>query len=424
MSKSDEYFKIAKQYIPGGVNSPVRAFLSVDHSPIFIDKAQGAYLYDVDGRSYIDLLGSWGPMILGHNNPEILEKVLEACQKGMSYGTVTYKEVKMAEMICDMVSSIEKVRMVNSGTEAVMSALRLARAYTNRTKIIKFSGCYHGHCDSMLVSAGSAVIGLSKASSLGVTESTVGETLVAEYNSIESVKQLFEQYRDQIAAVIVEPVAANMGVIVPEMDFLQELRNMCTDNKVLLIFDEVITGFRLAAGGAQEKFGIQADLTTLGKIIGGGMPVGAFGGRKEIMDLLSPNGEVYQAGTLSGNPIAMTAGITQLELLGRDNSIYDKLELAGKKLFEGVKAIFKEVGVGYCVNYIGSLGCIFFTEEQVDNDRSAKTSNIQEYAKFFKYMLNKGIYFAPSQFEAIFLSSMHGEKEIDYILEKVREYFK
>jgi glutamate-1-semialdehyde 2,1-aminomutase len=423
MTKSEQLFEEAVKYIPGGVNSPVRAYGSVGLTPRFIEKADGAYIYDVDGNKYIDYIGSWGPMILGSNNEEVYQSVVEACRNGLSFGAATEMEIKMAKLICELVPSIEMVRMVNSGTEAVMSAIRVARGFTGRNKIIKFAGCYHGHSDSMLVKAGSGVMTAGVPDSAGVPVGCTEDTLTAIYNDIESVEALFNQCGKDIAAIIIEPVAANMGVVLPESGFLESLRKLCDENDSLLIFDEVITGFRLGIDGAQGYYGIRPDLTTFGKIIGGGMPVGAYGGRREIMEKVSPVGAVYQAGTLSGNPVAMAAGYTQLNILKNNPDIYKKMNATADQLFEGIKGILKEYNLKYTLNHVGSLGSLFFTDNVVSDYTSAKTSNTQAFKEYFKYMLNNGIYIAPSQFEAMFVSYAIGEEEVRETLSTLRDYF-
>ncbi|MDO5409006.1 MAG: glutamate-1-semialdehyde 2,1-aminomutase [Lachnospiraceae bacterium] len=423
MSRSEELFKRASEVIPGGVNSPVRAFRSVGGTPRFITSAQGAHITDEDGETYLDFIGSWGPMILGHNHAGVREKVMEACMDGLSFGAPTEREVIMAEMICDMVPGMEMVRMVNSGTEAVMSAIRAARGFTGRNKIVKFAGCYHGHSDSILIKAGSGVMEGGVPDSSGVTKGCTEDTLSAVYNDLSSVEAIFDQYPDQVAAIIVEPVAANMGVVPPAEGFLEGLRKLCTRYGALLIFDEVITGFRLAAGGAQEYFGIQADLVTYGKIIGGGMPVGAYGGRKEIMSVISPLGPVYQAGTLSGNPIAMAAGIAMLTILKENPDIYRKLNEMGEYLFTGIKAILKETNAPCTLNYVGSLGNIFCTPEPVVNYETAQKSDTAEFGKYFHFMLDHHVHLGPSQFEAMFVSAAHTKEDIDHTLELIRSYF-
>lgn len=424
MDKSKELFKRAVKCMPGGVNSPVRAFKAVDDIPRFIKKADKQYIYDIDGNKYIDYVCSWGPMILGHNNGEILKSVQETILNGLSFGAATENEVIMAELICNLVPSIEMVRMVNSGTEAVMSAIRVARGYTGRNKIIKFEGCYHGHSDSMLVKAGSGVMTEGLPDSAGVPNGCAKDTLTAVYNDFESVELIFNKFGKDIAAVIVEPISANMGVVIPKNGFLQKLRKICTENKTLLIFDEVITGFRIQIDGAQGYYGVKPDLTTYGKIIGAGMPVGAYGGKKEIMEIVSPCGNVYQAGTLSGNPVAMAAGITQLNILKNNPEIYNKINSLSFKLFDAIKEIIEVSNINYQVNNIGSIGNIFFTDKEVIDYSSAKTSNTKKYAEFFKHMLDNGIYLAPSQFEAMFLSYAHTEENINNTISFIKDFFK
>lgn len=421
-TKSEALFERAVKCIPGGVNSPVRAFGSIGGTPRFIKKAKGSHIFDVDGNEYIDYIDSWGPCILGHDHPAIREAVVKAAENGLSFGCATEIEVEMAEFICERIPSIEMIRMVNSGTEAVMSALRAARGYTGRDKIIKFAGCYHGHSDAMLVSAGSGVMTSGVPDSAGVTKGCTQDTLTAVYNDLDSVRQIMEANEGQVAAVIVEPVGANMGVVLPEEGFLQGLRDLCTKNGALLIFDEVITGFRLGFTGAQGRFGVTPDLTTYGKIIGAGMPVGAYGGRKEIMEMVSPAGPVYQAGTLSGNPIAMAAGLTQLRILYENPDIYQKLEKKGEKLYGSITEILAEKQAPCRVNHIGSLGCVFFTTEPVTDYASAKTSDTKAYADYFHYMLNHGVHLAPAQFEAMFLSDAHTSQDIEKTLELVKNY--
>lgn len=423
MTKSDQLYEEAVKYIPGGVNSPVRAYGSVGLTPRFISKAEGAYITDVDGNQYIDYIGSWGPMILGSNQKQVYEKVVEACQNGLSFGAATEYEVKMAKLICELVPSIEMIRMVNSGTEAVMSAIRVARGFTGRNKIIKFEGCYHGHSDSMLVKAGSGVMTAGVPDSAGVPKGCAEDTLTAVYNDFESVQKLFEQWGKEIAAIIIEPVAANMGVVLPENGFLEKIRKICDENQSLLIFDEVITGFRLGIDGAQGYFGITPDLTTFGKIIGGGMPVGAYGGRRDIMEMVAPLGMVYQAGTLSGNPVAMAAGYAQLILLKENPSFYQKLNETSKQIFEGMKQIILDKKVNASLKYVGSLGCMFFTKERVSDYTTAKTADTIAFGEYFKYMLGHGIYIAPSQFEAMFVSGAMTEKEVKETLKVVDNYF-
>lgn len=424
MGRSEALFAEAMEHIPGGVNSPVRAFGSVGETPRFIASAKGAYMTDADGQTYLDFVGSWGPMILGHNHPEVLADVLEACREGLSFGAATEREVEMADLICSIVPSIEMVRMVNSGTEAVMSAIRAARGFTGRNKIIKFAGCYHGHSDAMLVKAGSGVMTAGIPDSAGVPAGCTQDTLTAIYNDLDSVQAIFDQFRGEIAAVIVEPVAANMGVVLPKEGFLEGLRRICTEQGSLLIFDEVITGFRLSLSGAQGYFGVEPDLTTFGKIIGGGMPVGAYGGRKDVMKLIAPSGPVYQAGTLSGNPVAMAAGLRQLKLLRETPDFYEKLNHKADEFFENMQEAVKAAGKPWQINHIGSLGCIFFTDRPVTNYTEAKTSDTKKFGEYFSYMIKNGIYLAPSQFEAMFLSAAMTEEELANTLEIFKEYLK
>lgn len=424
MTKSQELFERAVNRIPGGVNSPVRAYGAIGETPRFIQGAVGSSIFDVDGQKYLDYICSWGPMILGHNHPVIRDAVVRACENGLSFGCATEREVEMAEFICERIPHVEMIRMVNSGTEAVMSAIRVARGFTGKSKIIKFAGCYHGHSDALLVSAGSGVMTSGVPDSAGVPKGCTQDTMIAVYNDLESVKQLLEESNDEVAAVIVEPVGANMGVVPPKDGFLEGLRTLCDEHKALLIFDEVITGFRLKFGGAAEYFGVTPDLVTYGKIIGAGMPVGAYGGRKEIMEMVSPAGPVYQAGTLSGNPVAMAAGLAQLKLLWEDQDVYTRIYRKGEYLFEGIQKILKENEVPYQVNHTASLGCIFFTSEKVTDYISAKTADTKAFAEYFKYMLNHGVHLAPSQFEAMFLSDAHTQEELDLTLELVEQYFK
>ena len=412
MDRSEQLFERAKKVIPGGVNSPVRAYMAVGGKPRFIASADKEMITDVDGHTYIDYIGSWGPMILGHNHPAIREAAMEAAGRGLSFGASCPAEVEMAELICGLVPSIEMVRMVNSGTEAVMSALRVARGFTGRNKIIKFEGCYHGHCDSMLVKAGSGVMTSGVPDSAGVPEGCAQDTLTAAYNDIESVERLFESFPGQVAAVIIEPVAANMGVVVPKKGFLEKLRSLCTAEGALLIFDEVITGFRLGYGGAQEYFGIRPDMTTLGQIVGGGMPMAAYGGRREIMDVVSPVGPVYQAGTLSGNPIATTAGIETLKILKAHPEYYREIEAKAERIAAALRERGERTGVPVSVNQIGSLLCAFFTDRHVGDYDSATSSDVQAYADYFGQMLERGVYVAPSQFEAMFVSAAHSDEDI------------
>ena len=423
MGLSEELFDRAVKVIPGGVNSPVRAYGAIGIAPRFIDRADGCHIYDVDGKEYVDYIDSWGPMILGHNFPEVKESVLKACEKGLSFGCATAIEVEMAEFICDHIPHVDMVRMVNSGTEAVMSAVRVARGFTGKNKIIKFAGCYHGHSDAMLVSAGSGVMTSGVPDSAGVPKGCTEDTMTAVYNDLDSVRALMEQADGQTAADIVEAVGANMGVVPPKKGFLEGLRKLCDEYGALLIFDEVITGFRLAFGGAAEYFGVTPDLVTYGKIIGAGMPVGAYGGRREIMELVSPVGKVYQAGTLSGNPIAMAAGLTQLKYLYEHQEIYKDLEEKGKRLYGGMEKILAEKNLPYHINHVSSLGSLFFTEQEVVDYTSAKSSDTKAFSEYFKGMLAQGIHMAPSQFEAMFLSTAHTDEIIDQTLEAVRNYF-
>ena len=423
MTKSEQLFERAVKRIPGGVNSPVRAYGAIGIAPRFIDHADGCYIYDVDGNKYIDYIDSWGPMILGHNFPAIRESVIKASEKGLSFGCATAVEVEMAEFICERIPHIDMIRMVNSGTEAVMSAIRAARGFTGKNKIIKFAGCYHGHSDAMLVSAGSGVMTSGVPDSAGVPKGCTEDTMTAVYNDLESVRALLESSQGETAAVIVEAVGANMGVVPPKKGFLEGLRGLCDEFGALLIFDEVITGFRLAFGGAAQYFGVKPDLVTYGKIIGAGMPVGAYGGRKEIMEMISPVGNVYQAGTLSGNPIAMAAGLTQLKYLYDHQEIYTELEKKGEKLYKGIEKIVKDRGLPYHLNHIASLGSLFFTGEEVVDYSSAKTADTAAFSEYFKGMLAQGIHMAPSQFEAMFLSAAHTDEVIDVTLDAVKKYF-
>lgn len=425
INKSVAEFNRAKQHIASGVNSPVRAFKSVGSNPVFVDKASGAYITDIDGNKYIDYVCSWGPMILGHANPRVTQAVKKAAEKGTSYGAPTIYESLMAEQINKMMPHIELVRMVNSGTEATMSAIRLARAYTRREMFIKFEGCYHGHGDSFLIKAGSGAITLGLPDSPGVTQGTAKDTLIARYNDIESVKNLFEQYPDKIAAVIVEPVAGNMGVVVPQDGFLQKLREITKENGALLIFDEVITGFRLAKGGAAEYYGVTPDLVTLGKIIGGGLPVGAYGGKKEIMQMIAPDGPVYQAGTLAGNPLAMAAGLETLRIIDEDADFYKKLEQKAKKLVDGISASAKQNGISTVVNRCGSMMTFFFSKlDAINNYNQAIQSDTKLYAKYFQSMLNQGIWLAPSQYECIFTSAAQTDNDIEWTIQAAEITFK
>lgn len=413
---SSAYFERAKELIPGGVNSPVRAFKSVGGNPVFIKSAKGAYLHDVDGNSYVDLIGSWGPMLFGHAHPVIEEALRNALGNGFSFGAPTYNEVLIAEKITSMIPSVQKVRLVNSGTEATMAAIRLARAYTKRDKIIKFEGCYHGHGDSFLIAAGSGVATLGTPDSPGVTVSTARDTLTAVYNNLDSLENLFKANPSDVSAVIVEPVVGNMGLVIPKEGYLAGVQKLCQHYGALLIFDEVMTGFRLSASGYQGLSGIQPDLTTLGKIIGGGLPVGAYGGRAEIMDMIAPSGPVYQAGTLSGNPLATTAGLAMLNLITDNPGIYSTLASRGIALKQALAADLKELGLNYTINQIGSMFTLFFTDKEVNNFDDAKTSDTALFGKYFKGMLSKGIYLPPSQYESWFLSTALGDSEYDQII--------
>ncbi|MCU0430646.1 MAG: glutamate-1-semialdehyde 2,1-aminomutase [Cytophagaceae bacterium] len=422
--RSHQLFEKAQTIIPGGVNSPVRAFKSVGGNPLFIKSAKGAYLYDEDGNAFLELINSWGPMILGHAHPEIEAAVQEAIRGSFSFGAPSAREVEMAEMICRMVPSVEKVRMVNSGTEATMAAIRVARGYTGREKIIKFEGCYHGHGDSFLIAAGSGVATLGIPDSPGVTQGVANDTLTAPFNDLAAVQALVDANQEKIAALILEPVVGNMGCVTPLPGFLESLRQLCTKEGIVLIFDEVMTGFRLAPGGAQELMNIQPDLTTMGKIIGGGMPVGAYGGKAEIMNMVAPAGPVYQAGTLSGNPIAMSAGLTMLRILSQQTHVYQQLEQSTQQLAGGLLEVMKDAGIPASVNQIGSMFTLFFTDHQVINFETAKKSDTVRFGKFFRAMLEQGVYLAPSQFESMFVSTCIGKTEIDKIVDAARKSVK
>ncbi len=424
ISTSNSLFEKAQQYIPGGVNSPVRAFRAVGGSPVFIKSAKGPYVYDEDDNEYIELINSWGPMILGHGNELIHKAVSDAIQHSFSFGAPTRREVEIAELIVGMMPSIEKVRMVNSGTEATMSAIRVARGFTGRDKIIKFEGCYHGHGDSFLIAAGSGAVTFGTPDSPGVTKGVANDTLTAPYNDLDAVQRLVDANKNHIAALILEPVVGNMGCVLPQEGFLMGLRKICDQEGIVLIFDEVMTGFRLAKGGAQERFGIEPDLTTLGKIIGGGMPVGAYGGRAEIMNWVSPAGPVYQAGTLSGNPIAMAAGLTMLNYLNDHPEVYTQLETSGAKLVNGFSASMQKLGLDYTLNHIGSMYTLFFTNQTVTDFPSAKSSDLVLFGKYFHAMLNRGIYMGPSQFESMFLSTALGDNHLNRIIEANEESLK
>lgn len=421
MQKSKQLFERAQQHIPGGVNSPVRAFKAVGGTPPFIQKADGPYLYDADGKRYIDYVQSWGPMVLGHNNSVIRQAVINAAENGLSFGAPTEAEVIMAEKVSELVPSMQMVRMVNSGTEATMSAIRLARGFTGRDKILKFEGCYHGHADALLVKAGSGALTLGVPSSPGIPEDFAKHTLTMEYNNLDSVKQAFEQHGDDIACIIVEPVAGNMNCIPPIEGFLEGLRTICDQYQSILIFDEVMTGFRVALGGAQEKYGITPDLTCLGKVIGGGMPVGAFGGKREIMQQIAPSGPVYQAGTLSGNPVAMAAGLASLEQIQQPD-LYAKLSENTQKLAEGFKQIADEYGVPMSINFAGSMFGLFFTDvERVTNYQQAINCNTEQFNRFYHGMLEEGVYLAPASYEAGFVSTAHDNQIIEQTLQAARK---
>ncbi|SHG89419.1 glutamate-1-semialdehyde 2,1-aminomutase [Thermosyntropha lipolytica DSM 11003] len=416
--KSDQLFKIAKECMPGGVSSPVRAFKAVGMDPLFIQRGQGARIYDVDGNEFIDYVGSFGPLILGHSHPEVVKAIREAAQNGTSYGAPCEKELELAQMICSAIPSIEKIRFVNSGTEATMSAIRLARAYTGRSKIVKFEGCYHGHADSFLIKAGSGLLTSGVPNSAGVLEEQARNTLVARYNDLESVEKIFREEGRDIAAVIVEPVAGNMGLVLPDPDFLKGLRKITSYSGSLLIFDEVITGFRICYGGFQDFAGITPDLTTLGKIIGGGLPVGAYGGRKDIMSRVAPEGDVYQAGTLSGNPLAMAAGVATLKIL-QDRDWYDRLEVITYMLATRLKTVFEEHGFFYTINRIGSMFSVFFTESEVKTYEDVLKCDTAKYAQFYRHLLEEGVYFPPSQFEVCFVSCAHEMEDIEATVQAV-----
>lgn len=423
MSRSQDLFTQAQLSIPGGVNSPVRAFNGVGGTPIFIERAQGAYLFDVDGNRYIDYIGSWGPMILGHNHPEIRDAAIEAAERGLSFGTPTASEITMAEKVISMVPSIEKVRMVNSGTEATMSAIRLARGYTGRDKILKFEGCYHGHADSLLVKAGSGALTLGVPNSPGIPEDFAKHTLTVSFNNLEEVRQVFADLGEQIACIIVEPVAGNMNLILPEPGFLEGLREVCDEYGAVLIFDEVMTGFRVSRGGAQEFFNVKPDLTCLGKVIGGGMPVGAFGGKREIMDYIAPVGPVYQAGTLSGNPVAMAAGLASLSLLN-SSSLYQQLESRVTELTSGLQELADAKGIPFTTAQAGGMFGFFFTDaKKVSTYEQATQCNMEQFRTFYHEMLKRGVYLAPSAYEAGFMSLAHTETDIEETLQVAEHAF-
>lgn len=424
MNNSEKLFEQAKNFIPGGVNSPVRAFKSVGGTPVFMKHGKGSKMFDVDDNEYIDYIGSWGPHLFGHNPDFVIEALKKAIDNGTSFGAPTEIEVKMAQLITELVPSVEMVRMVNSGTEATMSAIRAARGYTGKEKIIKFEGCYHGHGDFFLIKAGSGALTFGVPTSPGVTKGNASDTLVADYNNIESVKKVIAKNKNEIAAVIIEPVVGNMGTVIPENNFLNDLRDLCDEEKIVLIFDEVMTGFRLSKGGAQEVFGIKPDLSTFGKIIGGGLPVGAYGGKREIMEMVSPSGPVYQAGTLSGNPLAMNAGYAALSFIKEHPGVYKQLEDNSAYLENGLIKTIKDIGKNYQINRIGSMMTLFFTEENVNDYNSAVKSNTQLYAKYFHGMLKRGIYLPPAQFEAMFVSTAHSKEDLDKTIEASNEALK
>jgi len=413
ISTSEKLFNKAKKIIPGGVNSPVRAFNSVGGNPLFIKQGMGSKFTDVDGNEYIDYIGSWGPHLFGHNPEFIIIALEEAIKHGTSFGAPTGIEINMAELITELVPSIEKVRMVNSGTEATMSAIRAARGFTGREKFIKFEGCYHGHADYFLIKAGSGALTLGVPTSPGVTNGNAADTLTAQYNDINSIKELVANNKNEIASIIIEPIAGNMGVIKSEDSFIKELRVICDEENMVLIFDEVMTGFRVAKGGAQEILGVTPDLSTFGKIIGGGLPVGAFGGKVEIMDKIAPVGPIYQAGTLSGNPLAMSAGLAALTHIKNNPDIYDLLEEKSEYLATGIAKNLERIGKKYAMNRVGSMMCMFFTEGNVNNFQSAVNSDTKLYGKYFHRMLEQGIYLAPAQFEALFVSTVHSTEDLD-----------
>lgn len=422
--KSKSLFEEAKKFIPGGVNSPVRAFKSVGGNPIFVERGSGSKFYDVDGNEFIDYIGSWGPHLFGHNPSFIKNALMNAINNGTSFGAPTEIEVQMAKLITELVPSIEMVRMVNSGTEATMSAVRAARGFTGKEKIIKFEGCYHGHGDFFLIKAGSGALTFGVPTSPGVTKGNAADTLIADFNNIESVKKLIQANKNEIACVIIEPVVGNMGTVRADNSFIRELREVCLNENIILIFDEVMTGFRLAKGGAQEILGITPDLTTFGKIIGGGLPVGAYGGKKEIMEMVSPSGPVYQAGTLSGNPLAMSAGLAALNHIKNNPDIYSLLEEKGKYLEDGIKDGIKSINKNYQLNRVGSMMTLFFTEEPVIDYNTAVKSDTKLFAKYFHEMLNRGIYFPPAQFEAMFISTAHSKEDLDKTIEANLEALK
>lgn len=422
--RSSVLFNEAKKYIPGGVNSPVRAFKSVGGSPVFASKANGAYVYDEDGNKYIDYISSWGPMILGHAHPKVVRAISETAKNGTSFGMPTTLETDLAKLSLSMVPGMQKIRFVNSGTEACMSAIRLARGYTNKDKIIKFSGCYHGHSDSFLIEAGSGVVTFGTPNSPGVTKGTAKDTLISPYNDLNYVKTLFENNKNEVAAIIIEPVAGNMGCVIPKQGFIEGLRKLCDQNNCLLIFDEVMTGFRLAKGGAQEILGINADIVTYGKVIGGGLPVGAFSSRDEIMNKLSPEGSVYQAGTLSGNPLAMSAGLATLSELKLNDNIYQSLNDKSSYLEKGMYEVLGKTTLDFKINRSGSMISLHFCSEDVTDFKSSQKGNNEKFKKYFHGMLNEGIYLPPSAFESYFLNDALTYSDIDFTLDALKKVSK
>ena len=422
--RSSELFKVAKNYIPGGVNSPVRAFKSVGGTPVFASKAKGAYLYDEDGNKFIDYISSWGPMILGHAHENVIKAISKTAEKGTSFGMPTTMETELAQLALSMVNGMDKIRFVNSGTEACMSAIRLARGYTKKDKIIKFSGCYHGHSDSFLIQAGSGVVTFGTPNSPGVTQGTAKDTLIAPYNDLKYVEKLINNNSGEIASIIIEPVAGNMGCVIPKDGFIEGLRVLCDKNDILLIFDEVMTGYRLALGGAQEILGVNADIVTYGKVIGGGLPVGAFASRNEIMKELSPEGSVYQAGTLSGNPLAMSAGLATLFELKHNPGIYDSLENKTSYLEQGMRSILNDTSIDYRINKLGSMISLHFTSEDVIDFKSAQKGNNEKFKKYFHGMLSEGIYLPPSAFESYFLNDALSYDDIDFTLKAFKKVLK
>ena len=422
--RSSELFKVAKNYIPGGVNSPVRAFKSVGGTPVFASKAKGAYLYDEDGNKFIDYISSWGPMILGHAHENVIKAISKTAQKGTSFGMPTTMETELAQLALSMVNGMDKIRFVNSGTEACMSAIRLARGFTKKDKIIKFSGCYHGHSDSFLIQAGSGVVTFGTPNSPGVTQGTAKDTLIAPYNDLKYVEKLINNNSGEIASIIIEPVAGNMGCVIPKDGFIEGLRVLCDKNDILLIFDEVMTGYRLALGGAQEILGVNADIVTYGKVIGGGLPVGAFASRNEIMKELSPEGSVYQAGTLSGNPLAMSAGLATLFELKHNPGIYDSLENKTNYLEQGIRSILNDTSIDYRINKLGSMISLHFTSEDVIDFKSAQKGNNEKFKKYFHGMLSEGVYLPPSAFESYFLNDALSYDDIDFTLKALKKVLK